>query len=296
MPYFNSFHHMIQFEKELKLVHTNKVIFYYSCSSKNLKIQLHLQLARKQGKQVFIVILVVPKTVTVDVTESHTLVMHVKTPGGVTTVLDLVEIANKINASSTMVPAQALCEEGFWGEMCQDSCLYPGCYACDRYTGGCSVCKPNLWGQACDTICSPACPVAEDSNVYCNKLTGACDVGTCAIGYYGSDCTKECSSTCISNVCDFGKGSCTIGCLSGWWNPFCNETCGHFCVENKCTRDGQCDLHLGCVDGYAGFDCSFPCNETCIDGKCDRDLGRCFECTKEPPEERDFTCRRAGTH
>ena len=51
----------------------------------------------------FIVISLVPKTVTVVVIETRTLVMHVKTPGGVTTVVDLVEIANKINASKTMV-------------------------------------------------------------------------------------------------------------------------------------------------------------------------------------------------
>ena len=186
------------------------------------------------------------------------------------------------------------CEVGFWGDMCLDLCKHDGCLACERMDGECSICLPNLWGFSCNITCSPACPPSDDDNeIYCNKLTGDCDLGTCALGFYGTDCTKECSPYCVSKVCDFEKGICSIGCLKGWKNNFCNQTCSQTCVQNECSRGGRCDI--GCVEGFSGFDCTTPCGSTCINNKCDREQGVCLECLKEPVNEQDFTCRTAGT-
>ncbi|XP_053400767.1 cell death abnormality protein 1-like [Mercenaria mercenaria] len=134
----------------------------------------------------------------------------------------------------------------------------------------------------------------------------------CDNGFFGSDCSEHCSSTCYPSrhfTCDNIEGTCLNGCVSGWkgtrcenecergyWGRDCAETCGN-CFSATCNNtNGHCpngcdagfkrtDLCTEkCSNGYYGKDCKGECSSTCVRSSwpaiCDNVNGSCLEgCT-----------------
>lgn len=96
--------------------------------------------------------------------------------------------------------------------------------------------------------------------------------------------------------CEFTSGSCDDGCQLGRYGDVCDKECSQTCVGNICIRSGSCDAVLGCVDGFYGFSCTDECNTTCNDGSCHRDEGDCEECRTKPAHLQTELCRTAGNY
>lgn len=45
----------------------------------------------------------------------------------------------------------------------------------------------------------------------------------CSDGFYGKDCSLECSEGCDNKNCDTRDGNCTSGCTSLYEGPKCDE-------------------------------------------------------------------------
>ncbi|XP_069126894.1 uncharacterized protein [Argopecten irradians] len=90
----------------------------------------------------------------------------------------------------------------------------------------------------------------------------------CPVGYYGHNCSMECSS-CVVGQCFPGNGSCMFGCRPGFLGDMCTKECdgGHYglnCAKTcgNCAQNQSCDhvtggCHNGCADGYSGSKCTY---------------------------------------
>ncbi|XP_060597927.1 multiple epidermal growth factor-like domains protein 10 [Ruditapes philippinarum] len=158
-----------------------------------------------------------------------------------------------------------------------------------------------------DTVndeCKPGCEegmTGAKCTHNCNSCPAHCDMGTgscfCEPGYFGYNCTKECSRGsygvnceqkcgCSNNsTCNVVDGSCN--CTSGWHGPLCDNECLHgtfgpnckwpcSCnnsnnsINDSCNRySGQCACKSGwtgrtcdkeCLHGTFGPNCKWPCS------------------------------------
>ncbi|XP_060587078.1 multiple epidermal growth factor-like domains protein 10 [Ruditapes philippinarum] len=120
--------------------------------------------------------------------------------------------------------------------------------------------------------CKPGCEedmTGSNCTHNCNWCPAHCDMGTgscfCEPGYFGYNCTKECSRGfygvnceqkcgCSNNsTCNAVDGSCN--CTSGWHGTFCDNDCLH---------------------GTYGPNCKWPCNcNNSIHDSCNRYTGQC---------------------
>ena len=86
--------------------------------------------------------------------------------------------------------------KGFMRDTCTASCN-PGCIgACERETGGCSLCNVGYHGSRCQTECSSNCkPVTLNAIKVrkCEKDTGKCSNG-CINRFHGDTCQNQLSS------------------------------------------------------------------------------------------------------
>lgn len=49
-------------------------------------------------------------------------------------------------------------------------------------------------------------------------------IADCQTGYYGKNCSKECSSNCqTTSECDKSTGHCIGGCKQGWAGNTCDQ-------------------------------------------------------------------------
>ncbi|XP_078330363.1 uncharacterized protein LOC144624436 [Crassostrea virginica] len=117
-----------------------------------------------------------------------------------------------------------------YGENCSLECPH-NCLDgyCDIVEGTCLGCKPKLIGPRCRE---------------------------CAVGFFGNNCSKNCSLTCGNpGVCHKVTGHCNGSCLAGWEGDMC---------ENECSV------------GFYGANCFQNCSMTCgIPGTCERITGYC---------------------
>ena len=177
-----------------------------------------------------------------------------------------------------------MCEEGFWGPMCQYNCIGCGTLGCGtkrncnegckdgffpQITGAnqyecvkcptncescidqnsCGMCSIGYWGVTCDTVCNVNC-----KGQICEKTNGACSDG-CVSGYFSADCLQECLPGC--EACH-SRNTCT-NCLSGQYGDVCDMSCSENCLGDMCFRhNGTCIY--GCVAGFKGA--------TCLESKC----------------------------
>ncbi|KAH9490862.1 hypothetical protein Btru_033682 [Bulinus truncatus] len=94
-------------------------------------------------------------------------------------------------------------------------------------------CKVSTWGHNCENTCSTKC-----TDRTCNTVTGLCESNCNRLscpsgmyplklryllpqGFYGENCTLECSSTCKDSTCsDYGY---CVSCLPGFEGNFCEK-------------------------------------------------------------------------
>ncbi|XP_071500268.1 tyrosine-protein kinase receptor Tie-1-like [Diadema antillarum] len=154
-------------------------------------------------------------------------------------------------------PFGCSCDRGFrghdcsgkYGAGCSESC-HCASGECDRFTGTCrgftkecsdgwsgtncqipAVCPRGYFGQNC----TDKCHCLDDKS--CDRHTGACSNGQCAMHYtrydgsmvceacrglaHGRDCNVVCR--CEKSACDVETGMCRGSCLENWLPPHCGR-------------------------------------------------------------------------
>ena len=196
------------------------------------------------------------------------------------------------------------CEEGYYGDSCNNQCDL-GCNTTScRISDGYCECKPRH-NQVEGTQCLP-CP--QNCLTSCNQSL-YCD--SCMHGFYGDLCNQACSDPCLENKCDRdGRCMCKVGyaghpcescpancgdtgctdqfkcnnCKTGYHGDYCNKTCPSNCVNKTCDIDGSCTLkacsqiHGACIEcrnGFWGLRCSDKCPNNCMNNKCNQKDGTC---------------------
>lgn len=184
------------------------------------------------------------------------------------------------------------CRVGFYGEGCLKTCGVCKSRTCDIVTGQC-----DRFGCIHAGFQAPMC-------IECNT------------GFYGFNCTAQCSKYCKNNTCDRTTGTCLGGCVKGFtgfncnttcpplkYGENCSELCGN-CFENlPCNHiDGTCmkgcqegfrgqRCRTTCMTGTFGKDCMQNCSGNCFDNlPCNKTNGICTQCL--PGWMNDFCTER----
>ncbi|KAH3843798.1 hypothetical protein DPMN_117329 [Dreissena polymorpha] len=170
------------------------------------------------------------------------------------------------------------CQYGWKGRLCNESCA------------------GNEYGPDCKSVCGNC-----KDNARCAIITGSCPNGctdgynatdptckqVCDVGYYGSNCSRQCHVNCaeecevnpVKNVtetvcnrkCSNVDGTCT--CKDGWTGPRCEDPCAIGYYGPKCaTPCGNCKAGTfcrqvdgwcpeGCADEWCGYKCDLSCKK-----------------------------------
>jgi hypothetical protein len=172
-------------------------------------------------------------------------------------------------------PDCANCRRGYSGEQCKDRCVN------GEVSGRECACYPNYAGSTCNI----KCPGYVDGTRACsghgkcndtNRGTGECN---CDAGYYGTDCSQQCSTTYCRQ--QFGlenpecskDGSCAClndtlrgrwegetcnRCQLNWWGATCTQQC-------SCSDNGGCDQFTGECSCFADFTRGFWAGDHCTE-------------------------------
>ncbi|KAL8625727.1 hypothetical protein ACOMHN_044002 [Nucella lapillus] len=151
-----------------------------------------------------------------------------------------------------------LCEDGFTGNLCQESVNQPTSTANPTLP----TCLQNYFGPNCDVFCIEKDSCSE-GHYYCNRETGQ---KSCHNGWYGADCTfrtvssasdPECprDGTCLNGGMCFNGTCCCQDRFSG---PYC-EVEQLPCASSPCLN-GVCmdllnDYKCSCNPGFSGPVC-----------------------------------------
>ena len=179
--------------------------------------------------------------------------------------------------------------DGFFGEVCENSCsehcttpycdINNGSCECKRGYGGypCTECPPNCYNSICDhqlhciscisgyygDFCDQTC--SEHCKNPCDR-DGRC---SCYDGYGGHPC-EPCPLNCDRTGCDDQRHCLT--CKPGFYGDLCNQTCSVHCLDNRCDRYGRCPCNVG----HGGHPCE-ACPSNCDNTGCNEQL-ICHEC------------------
>ncbi|KAH3875357.1 hypothetical protein DPMN_038620 [Dreissena polymorpha] len=205
--------------------------------------------------------------------------------------------ANNVCHRTTGTCLDPICDSGFFGETCYQSCpancgLDPnGLAYCDFTSGDCTYgCRDGYYGAKCTLGCSQFCkrsPANTEKGPLCYQTTGNC-VYACEPGSYTPTCGEVCRSTCVDRTCDINSGTCaecdkginagvlcpTGTCNVGKFGTFCNEDCpgGVQCRNLTCNR--YTSTCIGCVVLKWGDICNRTC-PNCVNGLCEQSTGFC---------------------
>ena len=179
------------------------------------------------------------------------------------------------------------CDEGNYGDYCQNSCSTDCKNGLCYRNGSCITCIDGRHGEHCENSCSTNC---RDRLCYRN---GSCT--SCYDGRYGESCFYSCSSrvtycnNCLGELggslqcvsCSSGRYPennmcvrCNDNCKSGAW-PYCNSTSGN-CL-------------YGCNDHWFGDKCDSQCNVSkCV--LCPSNHNMCEECSEGHYLESSTAC------
>ncbi|BFZ15390.1 hypothetical protein BsWGS_18429 [Bradybaena similaris] len=123
----------------------------------------------------------------------------------------------------------------------------------------------------------------------------------CEPGFYGDNCSRECSDLCENNTCNGRTGECMScrghrtgpfckECAQGWYGIYCLLSCSPKCFNSTCHKvSGTCFSCLGkrrgyfcegCPDGYSGKLCEHACPANCLNQKCDSETAVCVSCVE----------------
>ncbi|CAC5421817.1 PTPRK [Mytilus coruscus] len=81
------------------------------------------------------------------------------------------------------------------------------------------------------------------------------EIGACAVGKFGGECLRDCSSNCLPSPCDHVTGQCKAGCKKGWKGFNCTEACEAWHFGTNCNKmcnckEKPCNIFTGeCADG-----------------------------------------------
>ena len=151
------------------------------------------------------------------------------------------------------------CVLGKFGETCDKPCnrnckTHTDKQNCEKISGRCLFgCEEGYWGNICSETCQNC------GNFLCNWETGEC-LSSCKTNFYGDSCEGKCSEHCNQKVmlvldvpCD-NTGKCYDGCKDHWWGDRCDTKCSDHCNQTDCSEeDGKCKF--GCTGGYTGDQC-----------------------------------------
>ncbi|KAH3875441.1 hypothetical protein DPMN_038707 [Dreissena polymorpha] len=205
--------------------------------------------------------------------------------------------ANNVCHRTTGTCLDPICDSGFFGETCNQSCpancgLDPnGLAYCDFTSGDCTYgCRDGYYGAKCTLGCSQFCkrsPANTEMGPLCNQATGNC-LYACEPGFYTPTCGAVCRSTCVDKTCDINSGTCaecdkginagvlcpTGTCDVSFYGNFCTTPCpgGSNCSGSTCER--YTAMCKGCISGRYGDHCERTCSN-CASGVCDQTFGVC---------------------
>lgn len=159
------------------------------------------------------------------------------------------------------------CNDGFFGDECDQPCLDENAKTCSRDTGEALTCNVGFYIN--DKNCSK-CAKGCDGDV-CDSNTGKC---TCKSGFYGEKCEKECDQKCEG--CSSTDGKCLKCKEVGAYGDDCSKSCAEKCFNNKCDMNGICEDKTQCAnDSLYGE----KCEEICKDCKSCDIKGVCTTCS-----------------
>ncbi|XP_062573351.1 cell death abnormality protein 1-like, partial [Saccostrea cucullata] len=84
-----------------------------------------------------------------------------------------------------------------------------------HYGENCNLCNPKCRDTVCDAFngsCIYGCRDNVIESPYCSE---------CKDGYYGPDCTQNCSYCKTGTLCNKTSGICPNGCQDKWGDPRC---------------------------------------------------------------------------
>ncbi|KAJ9451232.1 Cell death abnormality protein 1 [Diplonema papillatum] len=135
-------------------------------------------------------------------------------------------------------------------------CGFPANGYCEVATGEC-VCEGGFFGRSCHDSCPKAAGMVCNGRGTCHDGTRGNGTCACEQGWTGAACEAACScpgrSTCAENgtcVCESGFQGMCDECVPGLYGGSCNLTCYHGVTSGReCT----------CEPLFAGENCSIPC-------------------------------------
>ncbi|XP_033113535.1 tenascin-like [Anneissia japonica] len=176
-------------------------------------------------------------------------------------------------AGFTGISCNSECPAGTYGAGCKQVCHCKSA-SCNRYTGACSECMNSWNGESCQIPdvcpdgyygdqCIQKCHCKDDKS--CDKDTGHCINGQCAVGYalsdasicepcvgdsYGDGCNETCN--CPLDYCHNEKG-CLSDCFDYWLAPSC--TIGIVAVGyDKCNSGEPTNFTCSVTGNITGVD------------------------------------------
>ncbi|XP_052761635.1 cell death abnormality protein 1-like [Mya arenaria] len=188
-----------------------------------------------------------------------------------------------------------MCELGKYGELCNDDCINDNC-ECTNSTN-CISCKNGYldFSSFCSKSCSVGCKNICNNEGHCSchsQFTGS-NCENCKLGYYGHNCTTQCTNGCINGTCN-RDGTCDClpnftgarceTCVVGHYGDSCDKPCGLGCTGNICNKDdGTCICEYNykgaicdiCNDGYFGIYCNSFCPDRCYNCS---SIEKCLAC------------------
>ncbi|XP_069127380.1 receptor-type tyrosine-protein phosphatase alpha-like isoform X2 [Argopecten irradians] len=190
------------------------------------------------------------------------------------------------------------CEDGKYGDLCQQTCVANCNQRCEKDSGRCIGCVTGKTGDVCNGDCPANCVSCSQSlatNCFecidgkhgeacqfdcspncrdetCIKDNGYC-LGECVDGKYGNTCEIDCPSGCQGNTCNKTNGYCSA-CIRGKRGNRCEDNCPSRCMT--CSQlSNEC---YECISGKYGPVCSQNCLGTCKNNICQRNYGNCTDC------------------